>query len=186
MQINVLDYVTAIYNRQSLFKCISIIQRYINELLDHQYGQINISNNSTTLAVTAAVDPTLATNSDYDQVIGIWDAIPHGFNNGVTQQASSFTMARKGVYRIAMWSSVTTSVNNSNVAFKFAVNGVINLQRRPRAFIGSANDRKNVSAHGFAELNAGDVITLWVACDKTANVLIEDCVFSVNEMRSLV
>lgn len=149
------------------------------------YGQINISNNAAALALTAAVDQTLASNSDYVQVQGIFNAIPHGLNFGITQQANSLTVARNCVIRPHVWMSVTSNVANTNVAIKFAVNGVIGLERRPRAKIGSGGDRVNIAAHGFATFNAGDVVTLWIASDKTASITIDDAVFSLDELRTL-
>lgn len=183
MIVDILNLVSFEYNRQTIFRIFSEIQSKLNLLLYHQYGQLTVSNNSTVIAVTAAVDPTLATNSDYKQVTGIWNAIPHGFNNGVTQQTNSFTITKTGVYRIEMWANVTSSANNTNVAIRFARNGVITLVRRPRAYIAAANDRLNMGAFGFAELTAGDVLTLWIASDKTSNITIEDCVFSTEGMR---
>jgi hypothetical protein len=70
-------------------------------------------------------------------------------------------------------------VNNTNVSFKFAVNGVIGTARRPRARVGNTGDRVAVAAHGYINLTTGDVITLWFASDQTANITIEDAVFSV-------
>lgn len=150
-----------------------------------QYGQINVTNNATPLALTAAVDQALFTNSDYVQVQGVFNAIPHGLNFGITQQADSLTVARNSVLRPHVWMSVTSNVANTNVAIKFAVNGVLGLERRPRAKIGTGGDRVNIAAHGFAEFSAGDVVTLWIASDKTANITVEDAVFSLDELRTL-
>jgi hypothetical protein len=181
--INVLNKVTPEYNRQALFSILQTMQQKINELSNHQYGQLAISSNSTTIAITAAVDPTLLTNSDYIQVTGVWNPIPHGLNNGVTQQTNSVTVARNGVYRISMWANVTSSVGATIMAFKFATNGVITLIRRPEVRIDNINDVENVSAYGFAEFTAGDVVTLWIASTKTADITLQDLVFSLDEMK---
>lgn len=148
-----------------------------------KYGQLNISNNTTSIAVTAAVDSTLKTNSDYSQVISIWDAVPHGENNGVTQQTNSITVVNSAVYRIDFWSNVSSDVNNTKIAVKFAVDGVIGLVRRPAARASTSGIFYNLSAHGFVSLNAGQVITLVHAADKTAAITWEDVVFSVNELK---
>lgn len=147
------------------------------------YGQINITNSATGIPLTAAVPADLTDNASYIQVTGVFDAIPHGLNVNVTQQTNSFTVHRKGVYKIAVWSTVTATDNNVNIAFKFAVNGVIGLQRRPRTKITVAQDRRNLVAHGLVELGVGDVITLWIAADKTTSAIIEDMVFSIIEVR---
>lgn len=149
------------------------------------YGQLTVSQNSTALAITAAGDSTLYTNGDYTQITGIWDAIPHGENNGITQQTNSITIARDGVYRIEFWGNITADASNVNVAAKFAIDGTISLVRRPRVKIGSSGDVQGVAAHGFVQLSAGNIITLWHACDTSCNVTYEDVVFSVHEMRRL-
>ncbi|MNW11073.1 hypothetical protein D3C71_2084310 [compost metagenome] len=56
---------------------------------------------------------------------------------------------------------------------------MIGTARRPRARIGTTGDRVSVAAHGYINLTAGDVVTLWFASDQTANITIEDAVFSV-------
>lgn len=147
-----------------------------------QYGQRDVSNNAVAINKTAAVDSTLGTNTDYTQVIGIFDAFPEGLNVGITQQTNSLTVAKTGPYEIHLWASLTVGLNNTNVAFKFAVNGVISLVRRPMAHISTAGDPANVSANGFVQLNAGDVVTLWMACTNTTTVTIRDMVFSLKNL----
>ena len=147
------------------------------------YGQRAITNNAATLAKTAAADPTLASNADYTQVTGIFDAIPSGINLGVTQQTNSLTIGRTGAYEVMLWTSLTSSANNTNVAFKFAVNGVINLVRRPQTRLDVAGQISAVCANGLAPFNAGDVVTLWMASSQTANIRLIDAVFSLKEMR---
>lgn len=148
-----------------------------------EYGQRSISVNSTALSLTAAVDSTLATNTDYIQVTGIWNATPDGENSGITQQTNSFTIATSGVYRVEFWGSFRSSVNNTQVAVKFAVNGVIGLQRRPKTFMRNIGEIHTGSAFGYAHFDAGDIITLWIASTQTANVTIEDCVFGATSIK---
>ncbi|MNG07498.1 hypothetical protein D3C84_908020 [compost metagenome] len=110
---------------------------------------------------------------------GIFTTLPDGIVNGVTQDTNSMVIETTGPYEIKVWASMTSSVNNTNVAYKFAINGVIGTARRPRARIGTTGDRVSVAAHGYINLTAGDVVTLWFASDQTANITIEDAVFSV-------
>ena len=148
-----------------------------------KYGELNISNSTTGIAVTAAGDATLKTNGDYTQITSVWDAIPHGNNNGVTQQTNSITVVNSGVYRIEVWANVSSDTNNTKIAIKFAIDGVIGLVRRPALRATTAGIFYNMAAHGFVSLNAGQVITLFHAADKTASILWEDLVFSVNELK---
>lgn len=147
------------------------------------YGGITISNNSTPIAVTAAVDTTLKTNSDYTQITGIWDAIPSGENNGVTQNTNSFTIQNDGVYHLNVYANVSSNTNNTRIAIKFAVNGVINLVRRPAALVTTSGEFYPLAGHGIAAFSAGDVISLYHAANKSVNVTWEDMVFSCHELR---
>lgn len=146
------------------------------------FGQLNATNNSNTLTLPAAVDPTLNSTSDYSQVVTAWQTPPYGVNNGVTQNAASLTINKTAVYKILVWASISGSNSNTNVAFKFAVNGVISLNRKPWGRLGTAGDKIMLAAHGIHTLNSGDVITLWAAADGAQILTIHDCVFSVDEL----
>lgn len=147
------------------------------------YGTRTISNNAAIIAKTAAADPTLATNTDYTQVITIFDALPNGVLRGITQQTNSLTITRAGVYEIMLWASLSASNANTDVAFKFAVNGTIGLVRRPRVRLDIANNIGALCANGLVQLAIGDVVTLWIASTVTTNVHIYDAVFSLKEQR---
>jgi hypothetical protein len=151
-------------------------------ILDLHCGQQNVTNNTTTIAIPAAADPTLHNPADYIQLTGIFDAVPHGVNNGVTQQSNQLTIARSGTYRIAVWCTFTTSTNATSVGLRFALNGVVGLARTPRNRVSTANDRRQIVAHGIHNFAAGDIITLWGAADTGTNVTFEDMVFSVVEL----
>lgn len=146
------------------------------------YGQLFISENTDLIALTAAVDPTLATNTDYAQVTGVWDAIPHGLQSDFEQVADGLKCLRAGVYAVHFWAALTFSTNNTNVGFKFAKNGVIATPRRPWARVGTSGDRISVSAFGFVELAVNDVMTLWVAAGNSGNLDINDGMFAFTEL----
>ncbi len=147
------------------------------------YGTRTVTNNSALIAKTAATDPTLVSNTDYTQVTAIFDALPNGVLRGITQQTNSLTVTRSAVYEIMLWASASTSSNNVTIAFKFAVNGTISLVRRPVVRLDVANNIGLVCANGLVQLNAGDVVTLWMASTVTTNVHIYDAVFSLKELR---
>jgi len=156
----------------------------MSDTFEH-YGQLTVSNNATVISMTAAVDSTLATNTDYIKVTGIYDAIPHGEQNGITQQADTLTIAQTGVYHIAVWTDVASSLNSTTVAFKFAVNTVIALVRRPKNFVRNAGEFHNLSAHGIVMLTAGDIVDLRIASDLTADITLEDLVFTIDLLRAV-
>ena len=147
------------------------------------YGVRSVSNNLSLIAKTAATDPTLVSNTDYTQITAIWDAIPSGVNRGVTQQANSLTVTRDSAYEITLWASMKASANNSDIAFKFAVNGVIGLVRRPRLRLDVNTTIYGVAANGLVNLVAGDIVTLWMACTTNANITISDLLMTLTELR---
>ena len=148
------------------------------------YGQLTMSNNTVAQAVPLAVDTTLATNTDYIQVLGNFDAVPHGINVGITQQTNSITATVAGDYKVHLWADVASSINSTTVAFKFAVDGTIALVRRPKNFMRNAGEFHNTSAFGFVALTAGQVVTLHMASDKAADITIEDAVFDLILVRA--
>lgn len=147
------------------------------------YGTRTVTNSAAVLAKTAAVDPTLVSNSDYTQIVGIFDATPNGILRGITQQTNSLTITRTGAYEIMLWCSASTSSANVDIAFKFAVNGAISLTRRPRIRLDTANLLEGLCANGLVQLNAGDIVTLWLASTVSTNVRINDMVLSLKELR---
>lgn len=147
------------------------------------YGNRSVSNNAALIAKTAATDPTLVSNTDYTQLTAIWDVAPAGINRGITQQANSLTVTRAGAYEISFWASMKSSANNNDIAFKFAVNGVISLVRRPRLRLDVNTNIYGVSANGLVQLAVGDVVTLWMACTVTANITISDLLMTLTELR---
>lgn len=158
-----------------------------SELSDYAeaYGQQTITANTTALALTAATDTTLATAGDYVQVTGVFDAVPHGLNHNVTQATDQLTVDQTGVYRIEVYANTSSDVASTVCAFRFAINGTVGVARQPKHLMKSAGDVNNAAAHGFISLTATDVITLYVAADKTCNLTIEDAVFELHLLRAL-
>lgn len=148
-----------------------------------QYGQLLVTNNAAARAMTAAVDATLNTASDYVKIDTEWDDTPHGLQNNVTQGADSLTIQVAGVYRVEMWATVSSGTLNTSVAFKYAKNGTLLAGRRPWWSCGAANNKVCVSAYGFISCAVGDVFTHYMASDKSANVTIHDMVFSLQLLR---
>jgi len=147
------------------------------------YGNRSITNSVTAIPKLAAADATLVSNTDYTQIINVWDTIPSGINRGVSQQTNSITIDRDGAYQIEMWASLSSSVANNTVAFKFAVNGAISLVRRPRVRLDVSGNIYGLAAHGQVQLLDGDIITLWMACTVAGNITISDLVLTVQELR---
>lgn len=135
-------------------------------------GAMVITNNAVGVAYTAAVDPTLATFSDYIQITG-WSA---GELDKLTFGTNALTIpvSGGGLYLVDFYCTIKSSINNTNYAIKFAVNGASGVSRRPQAPLSAAGTIYNLSANGLVRLNDGDVLTLYGASDKAATITIQD------------
>lgn len=152
--------------------------------LEQAYGEMQILQNSTAIALTAAVDGSLYTTSDYTKITGIWAA---GVVDGITYATDELTVPTTGVYHLAGWANTQSSVNNVLVGVKYAVNGTVlpsavapTLRRK----IGTGTDIGAVSGIGLVQLTAGDVVSLYVACDSNANITIPDAGISLHLVKS--
>ena len=135
-------------------------------------GAMVITNNAAPQAITAAVDGTLATFSDYDQIIG-WAA---GELDKITFAANQLTIPTDGggLYLVDAYLNIASDTINSAVAMKFAVNGVSGVARRPRHFLAVTGAFYNLAAQGLVRLADGDVVDLYMACDKTVGLTVQD------------
>lgn len=151
--------------------------------LEQSYGEMVIIQNSTGQALTAASDSTLYTNSDY-VLLTQWAA---GETDGVTYASNGLTVPVSGEYLLSAWFNQTSSINNVLVGVKFAVNGTIatagtvpTLRRK----IGTGADVGAVSGNKIINLTAGDVVTLYIACDSNATITNTDAVVVLNLLKA--
>lgn len=139
------------------------------------YGQMDILNNTTIIVLPANIDFDDPTN--YSQVTGIWSAPLSLTNSGISFSSDSLTVPLDGTYRIEFWTSFTIP-NNSDVAFKFAINGTKGPSKVKRSAT-SSTDYGLVNGHSLIELVAGDIITVWAMSNVAGNILMENGVFLV-------
>lgn len=152
--------------------------------LEQAYGEMQVLQNSTALAVTAATDSTLYTTSDYIKITGIWSA---GVVDGITYANDQLTVPVTGVYHLAGWANTTSSASNVLVGVKYAINGTVipsNLAPTIRRKIGTGTDIGSISGIGLVSLTAGDVISLYLACDTTCNITVPDAGLSLHLVKS--
>jgi len=137
------------------------------------YGQMVVLNNSTTITLTA--QSGFDTPGNYIQVTGIWSAPAGVTNSGVSFDTDTLTAPQTGVYRIEFWAAFTMP-NNSDTAFKFAINGNLGNQKIIRSAT-SNSDYGVVNGHSLVTLTAGDELTVHTMSDSNGNLLIENGVF---------
>jgi len=141
------------------------------------HGQMEIVNNATVTAVTAAVDATLNTDTDYSKIVAGWGS-PHVHN--ITFDTDKLTVLIAGHYELAFWSSFEVPTNNNFVGIKFSVNDStpFSLQKIVTQSV-TANDYKNVSGRSGLDLGAGDTLSVYMAATKTDNMVIEEAGLSL-------
>lgn len=139
-------------------------------LSDH--AVMNITNNATATAVTAAADATLNTDSDYVKVTAGWVA---SHLSGVTFNVDELVVNVDGDYKIDFWCTLKVPSINNFVGLKYAVNDTVpySLQKIKSQSV-TANDYRNLFASGIATLTSGQTISMYVAASKNDNLVFEE------------
>jgi len=149
------------------------------------FGEMEVINNSTIQALSAASDATLNTATDYVKVdSGIWTV---GEINNMTFDATNdkLIIPVTGTYRLNVWLSFKMSVLTTLAAFRFSwddTNDHMSVRRALR-LSGNAGDVGSVSMSIFRPLIAGDTVSLFVAADKAVNLTVVEAGINVVLMK---
>ena len=136
------------------------------------HGEMTVTNNSTATSVTAAVDATLNTDTDYTKITAGWSG-PHV--HGVTFNVDELVVAVTGHYEVSFWSSIKVPQNNNFVGIKYSINDGTphSLQKLVSQSV-TTNDYLNIAGHGGVELTAGDTLSIYMAASKTDSIVVEE------------
>lgn len=144
---------------------------------DMAYGGMGIFGNTNSFAMTAAVDATLNTNSDYVVLTGTgapWLADPVGLL-GVTFSVDRLTVQTTGIYRVDLWATITSFPSNTaKISVKYRINGTTMTLRHPIVKSNSVGDNGNLNGFGIGLFNAGDYIQVMVASTVTGGLILSD------------
>jgi hypothetical protein len=137
------------------------------------HGDAIIASNTTATAITAAVDATLATDSDYVKVTAGW-SLAHA--RGVTLNVDEIVVPVSGTYFITFWADILVPLTNNFVGVKYAINDTAPYStRKVIAQSQSTSDFINLSASGVvASLSANDTLSVYVAGTKTDNLIVQE------------
>ena len=151
------------------------------------YGSMVITGNTNAFAMTAAVDSTLNTNSDYVLFTGTgapWAASGLEFG-GLAFSVDRLTIPTTGVYKIDLWSTITGfPTNTAKISVKYRVNGGAFSTRHPIVKSNSSGDAGNLNGFGLISLNAGDYIQLYLASTATGGLTFLDVNTTLNLIRA--
>lgn len=141
-----------------------------NAVSDHL--QMAITNNATATAVTAAVDPTLNTDTDYVKITAGW-AKTHGV--GITFNTDEVVVRQTGHYLIHFWADMLIPSINNFVGIKYAVNDSPPYSpQKLKSQSATSNDYRNLAGSGYLTLTAGDTVSVYLAASKTDNIVVEE------------
>jgi len=139
------------------------------------HGEMYISSYGTALALTAAGDATLNTDSEYVKITGtgMWN---EGHVDGVTFSTDETVVPYAGDYELAFWTSITVASAGALVGIKYAINDSTPYSvRKVITSSKSAGDTSNISSVGFiTNLSANDTVSLYIASDTTGNVTLKE------------
>lgn len=151
---------------------------------DNAYGNMAITGNTNAFAVTAAVDATLQTNSDYVLFTGTGAPWTNEFVfGGMTFTTDRLTVPVTGVYQIQLWANISSYPSNTAfVGVQYRVNGSTFGPRKVITKSNSAGDAGQLNGFGLTTLTAGDFIQLYVASSVTGGLIIR----AANQILTLV
>lgn len=154
-----------------------------NLVADGIYGSMTVTANTNAFTVTAAVDQTLNTNSDYALFTGTGAPWLSENLSGVSFTTDRLTATVNGVYRVDLWSTITQfPTNSAKISVKHRINGLNYSTRHPLVKSNSGGDAGNLNGFGFVTLNANDYIQLYVASTANGGLIFSD----VNMILTLV
>lgn len=150
------------------------------------YGVMGITNNANNFVIgTAAVDPTLQSNSDYVLFTGAGAPFVGESLYGTTFSVDRITVSVAGVYEVRFWSNIATFPSNTaKVGAKFRVNGTTWSPRTVVTKSNSAGDSGHLNAFGLVTLNANDYVQLYVASSATGNLVLSNANLTVELKRA--
>jgi len=147
------------------------------------FGNMVITNNITVQALTAASDITFNTTTDY--VVTTPAHWSGEFNvDGVTMVSGSLKVAKAGLYLISGFFSAKSSVANTRIAFKYAVNTTTFSPRKVQNEAPTANSETNFAGSAYLELSVNDEVCVYIAADKNCNITITDANIEITMLRN--
>lgn len=153
------------------------LKRITNSEVDHSKdimcNCIDIA--ETTVAVTAATDPTLNTESDYIVCpfpITVIDSANVSFDSATKTWTVNAGVPRQKV-KISLSASLSASTNNATAAIAYKVNGTL-LPHRFKVYGKTAGDWMIGTRHRIIEVGAGDTLQVMMACSVSCNLTHRD------------
>lgn len=142
------------------------------------HSQIGITSNTTAKAMTAAVDPTLNTDTDYAKMTGAPFPWAVTYTDNITFDAvnDQFTLPFSGYYLVSFWGSFKVAAINTFIAVKYAINNTVPYSTQKLITQSTtANDIKTLAATSIVgPVVASNVLSFYLASTTATNVTLQD------------
>jgi len=135
--------------------------------------------------LTPPDNPQPLTGGDYKGFIKITQFEEIEVGGSLTVANGEIVIADSGKYYVShAWLDISCTANGNNIGFIFGIEraGQYVFSQRPTGMRASnGQDRTNISGGGFLnDLVAGDKLSVWVASEKDANIIIYDANLGLN------
>ena len=151
-----------------------------------KFAEMRIITGTSQVTLSAAVDPTLNTKSDYAKYTGDWQ---QGNSNGsvVIFDTDKLLITEDGFYQYDYFASVELiggGAQNERFALKTSVDDTQLGLNDSKVIIQAdfGGDIRNVSASGITSFEAGDSVSLWVAAESGVTVLINEAAMALRKV----
>lgn len=147
-----------------------------NPTIINTHGQMVITANAVAKAMTAAVDPTLNTNTDYVKMTGAAFPWTNQYSHGVTFSTDKMVLTQAGYYIVSFWGAFLVAATNTFIGVKYAIDDTppYSVQKLISQST-TANDYKNMSATSIlGPVTAGQTISMYLASSNPTNVTLKD------------
>lgn len=162
-------------NRQVLTATGTGTTAFVNSFLN-THSEVNITSNTIAKAVTAAVDPTLNTDTDYVKMGGASFPWLTAYSDNISFATDQFTLPYDGYYLVSFWGTFKVAAINTFMAVKYSINNTppYSVQKLITQ-AATANDLKSLSATSIlGPVTAGDTLSLYLASSTSTNITLQD------------
>lgn len=136
------------------------------------HAEMTITNSTTATSVTAAVDSTLNTDTDYVKITAGWAG---SHTHGISFSTDKLVVAVDGHYDVAFWGSIKIPTINNFVGIKYAINDSTPYSLQKMVTQSSTgNDYRTMAGHGGVDLSVGDTVSIYIAASKTDGIIVEE------------
>ena len=155
--------------------------------IDFIYGEAALDANTTAFSLTAAVDDTLYTTSDYAQLNST--RLPTVYldqANAVTFNSTTNALIPPvdGIYRVNFWMNVVADTNNTKIGVKAKENGTW-CNFTVKHDIPTLDRVQLIAGCIYTNLTTANEVSLWMAADKTSSIVVSDMRFTLDLVREI-